>query len=197
MDRRQALKGLGLTLGYVAATPTIFSILQSCKTETNNWKPIFLTKDEGVVIKNLVDLILPKTDGTPGALDVNVPEFIDLYASKVYNETKKDKFKKGISEIMKALDIPNKKISSLKANDYDVVLTKYLKAGKAEKEAINNNKEDIIVLEALNGLRNSSIWAYKTSQEIGENVLAYDPIPGVQKGCISVQEATGGKAWSL
>jgi hypothetical protein len=42
-----------------------------------------------------------------------------------------------------------------------------------------------------------SIWAYKTSQKIGEEVLAYDPIPGKLQGCISLEEATGGKVWSL
>ena len=46
-------------------------------------------------------------------------------------------------------------------------------------------------------LRNSSVWAYKTSELIGETVLAYAPIPGKQQGCISLDEATGGKAWSL
>jgi len=46
-------------------------------------------------------------------------------------------------------------------------------------------------------LRDNTVWAYKTTEEIGENVLAYDPIPGVQLGCVSLKEATGGKAWSL
>mgnify|MGYP000365267957 CR=1 FL=1 len=78
MDRRRALKGLGLSLGYIVATPTIIGMLESCKTDENQWEPIFLTISEGIVIKNLIDLILPKTESIPGALEVNVPEFLDL-----------------------------------------------------------------------------------------------------------------------
>ena len=82
MKRRDALKGLGLSIGYVIATPTVISMLHSCQTNANQWVPEFLTVDEGVVIKNLVDLMLPKTDLSPGALEVNVPKFLDLYALK-------------------------------------------------------------------------------------------------------------------
>lgn len=38
---------------------------------------------------------------------------------------------------------------------------------------------------------------FKTNEFIGENVMAYAPIPGQQKGCVDLMETTGGKAWSL
>ena len=197
MDRRQALKGLGLSVGYVVATPTIISMLQSCKTDAAIWKPIFLTIDEGIVVRNLVDLMLPKTEATPGALDVNVPEFLDLFASKVYTEEKKAHFKAGLKGILTALKVDDNNASRLKTEDYDALLAKYLKANKEEVAAFRNNEADQVVLDTLTALRSASIWAFKNTEEIGENVLAYDPIPGRQQGCISVEEATGGKAWSL
>ena len=42
-----------------------------------------------------------------------------------------------------------------------------------------------------------TVNAFKTNEFIGEEVLAYAPIPGEQKGCVDLMEATGGKAWSL
>ena len=33
MDRRKALKNMGLALGYTVATPTLISIVQSCKKD--------------------------------------------------------------------------------------------------------------------------------------------------------------------
>lgn len=201
MNRRDALKGLGLSLGYAIATPGIISILQSCKTESALWVPKFLSLDEGIVIKNLVDLILPETSASPGAIDVNVPEFLDLYAYKVYDNKQKEIFKKGINGIMKALNIQESSPAVLKTEDYDKLLAKYLKSSKEQQEIYNQEKDeanqDAIVFRALANLRNSSVWAYKTSEQIGEQILAYDPIPGSQKGCISLEEATGGKAWSL
>jgi len=83
----------------------------------------------------------------------------------------------------------------LKTDDYDKLLVKYLRAKKEEQE--NFSEEEQIVFNALVGLRGTSVWAYRTSEKIGEEVLAYDPIPGAQLGCISVEEATGGKRWSL
>ena len=45
MDRRKALKNMGLALGYTVATPTLISIVQSCKNEkVLEWKPDFFTK---------------------------------------------------------------------------------------------------------------------------------------------------------
>lgn len=201
MNRREALKGMGLTLGYTIAAPSIISLLHSCNTETSTWTPVFLTQAEATVITNLVDLILPKTKASPGALDVNVPEFLDIYALKVYNDERKVKYKQGLQAIIKALNIVDSNTSSVKTEDYDALLAKYLKSTKAQQKIYNEetdkNNQDALIFKALVDLRGSSMWAYKTSQQVGENVLAYDPVPGMQKGCIPLEEATNGKAWSL
>ncbi|NMH87105.1 gluconate 2-dehydrogenase subunit 3 family protein [Flavivirga algicola] len=201
MNRRDALKGLGLTLGYTIATPSVMSLLQSCNTEVKLWTPKFLSIDEGVIVKNLIDIILPKTEATPGALDVNVPEFIDIYAHEVYTDKQQHKFKQGINAIMKALNIPEEGVSKLAHNDYDTLLAKYLKAPKEQRVIYENesdeNNVDAIIYNTLSGLRNIAIWAYKNSEQIGEHVLTYDPIPGAQIGCASVEDLTNGKAWSL
>lgn len=197
MNRRDLLKGIGLTVGYAVATPSILSLLNSCTSEAKTWAPIFLSADESIVLTNLVDLILPSTKESPGALDVNVPEFIDLYASKAYTNKEQAKFKKGLGSIINALNIPKKGASALKTEDYHALLTKYLKTTKAERQTYKKGSEDFIIFNALKGIRSTSIWAYKTSEKIGKEVLAYDPIPGVAKGCISLDEATKGKAWSL
>jgi len=196
MNRREAIKGLGLSFGYAVATPTVISILQSCKSDSQSiaWKPQFFSKDEGSVVSNLVDLILPKTDDLPGALDVNVAKFIDLYLDKVSDNETQDNIKKGMAAILIELDKP---VSKLNTDDYDKLLNKYLRAKPNDLEAFKNNENDAIILNSLTRLRWQTIWVYKNSQQIGEEVLAYDPIPGKQLGCISLEEVTGGKAWSL
>lgn len=193
MKRRDALKNIGLALGYSAIAPSALSILQSCTSDAKKWTPIFFSQDEGIVIKNLVDLILPKTEITPGALDVNVPEFLDLYAFKAYNEKRKEAYRKDIKSIMNAL--PNTNTESLKTEDYKKLLDTYLKPSKAK--AIQYRGEKNPIQKSLLSLRNQSVWAYKTSETVGETILAYDPVPTIQKGCISIKEATGGKSWSL
>lgn len=201
MKRREVLKGLGLTLGYTVAAPSIMSLLHSCKTEPEIWTPEILSITEGTVLKNLVDLILPKTESSPGALEVNVPEFIDLFVFKVYEEEEKVKFKKGMDSIIKALNIVDNNTSNVKTKNYDNLLAKYLRASKEQQEFYsdqeNENNEDAIIFNTLVNIRNTSVWAYKTSEQVGENVLAYDPVPGQQIGCAPLEDLTRGKAWSL
>ena len=105
MKRRDALKGLGLSLGFTVVAPSALSLLHSCKTEVKIWTPQLLSIDEGIVLKKIVDLILPKTEASPGALEVNVPEFIDLFVLKGYEDEEQIKFKNDFNTIMKALII--------------------------------------------------------------------------------------------
>ena len=201
MNRREVLKGLGFTLGYTIATPSIMSLIHSCNTESKIWIPQFLSTSEGIVLTSLVDLILPKTESSPGALEVNVPEFIDLFVFKVYEDEEKIKFKKGMKSILMALNIVEDNISVVKMENYDNLLAKYLRASKELQEFYddieNEDNQDTIIFKTLSNIRNTSVWAYKTSEQIGEYVLAYDPVPGEQIGCAPLKDLTDGKAWSI
>ncbi len=199
MKRRDVLKGLGMSIGgYAVATPTLLTLLQSCKTEVAAWVPVFFSAEEGVVLRNLVDVILPKTEATPGALDVNVPEFLDLYMEKGYKKEIQEETKEGLKAILAALNVTEENpASNVKREEYDALLSKYLRTKQEEHDVFRKDKTDKAIFETLWGIRDSVVWAYRTSAEVGENVLAYDPIPGVQLGCISLEEATGGKRWSL
>lgn len=192
MDRRKAIKGLGLSLGYVIATPSVISILQSCKNDPQiSWTPQFFSSNESFVLEKLIDLILPKTNDLPSALDVNIPQFIDAYVNEVSSKAEQEKLKKGIATISESLS------KSANNEAFKSLLTKYLKADQKDKEAFFENEDDTLVLETLINLRTMTIWTYKTSEKAGEEILAYDPIPGDFLGCISLEETTKGKAWSL
>ena len=70
---------------------------------------------------------------------------------------------------------------------------------KALKNKINPPKlpKEALAYGFANQLRSLSITAFRTNEYIGENVLAYAPIPGEQRGCVDLMETTGGKIWSL
>ena len=45
MDRRKAIKNMGLAMSYTVATPTLMGIVQSCKNEVQmTWTPEFFSK---------------------------------------------------------------------------------------------------------------------------------------------------------
>ncbi|MEO6348776.1 MAG: gluconate 2-dehydrogenase subunit 3 family protein [Aquaticitalea sp.] len=195
MNRRDALKNLGLSLGYMVATPTLLNMLQSCTSQPEKWTPVYFSDKQAYVLQNLVDLILPKTKDVPGALDVNVPQFIDLYISKTASDEQKGIYKTGLDAVIDELGVPSVEPFTLETESFDKILSKYLRLTKAER--LSYVKQENIIFEFLINLRDQTVWAYKSSQEIGKNVLAYDPVPGQQNGCVSLEKATGGRAWSL
>jgi len=215
MDRRRVLKNMGLSLGYVVATPTLLSIVQSCKKEaTATWVPVFFTPAEGVVITKLVDIILPKTD-SPSASEVNAHMFIDTFADEVMEKDQQDFVKMAMGKFMdKALKNTGKEnIEDLTAEELESVLSNALKHSKdkqaemfeaitAYTDALKEGKsavldDEIANFSFANNLRGMTIWGYKASEVIGEEYLAYLPVPGEYIACGDVQELTGGKAWSL
>lgn len=215
MDRRKALKNMGLAMGYTVATPTLISLIQSCKSENVlEWTPEFFTKDEGSVLGHLVDIILPKTD-TPSATEVQVNIFIDKFANEVMEKEQQDFAKMSMGHFMeKAVkDSGKEKAANLTPEDLEPVLTAVLKISKEEQvknseaiqqyqEAIAEGKEVLLddgvaCFAFANNLRGMTILGYKSSEYVGEKVLAYLPVPGEYIPCGDLEELTQGKAWSL
>ena len=191
MDRRKALKNIGNGIGAIAVTPAVVSLFQSCQTSAT-YNPLFIPKDDFKIISNLMEMIIPKTD-IPGAIELKLPEFVDAYIDAVWGEKEKTDFTETwegfISASTKAAGKENE--NDLSAADWDAQLAKYLKPGN------DIPADEILASQFVNQLRSLTVNAFKTNEFIGEEVLAYAPIPGEQKGCVDLMEATGGKAWSL
>ncbi len=216
MDRRKALKNMGLAMGYTVATPTLVSLMQGCKTENVvEWTPDFFTKEQGAVLVQLVDIILPKTD-TPSASEMQVHLFIDRFADQAMEPERKDFVKMVTEKFMgKALkEAGAEKLTDIDTKQLEKTLGGLLKISKeaqlknmevleAYNEEVASGNEDAVLdndvasFSFANMLRDMTIWGYKTSEYVGEEVLAYLPIPGEYVGCGDVQELTGGKAWSM
>jgi len=215
MNRRSALKNLGLSLGYTVATPTLISIMQSCQSEKAlEWVPEFFTPEEGNIMAKLVDIILPKTD-TPSATEVQVHLFIDRFINEVVPKEEHDFTKMLLNGfIEKALANSGKSnATKLKEEDLEPLIASALTVTKEQEkqygEALENYVEaikagnnatlddNVAQYTFASNLRGMTIWGYKTSEYIGEEVLAYLPVPGEYIACESVDELTQGKAWSL
>lgn len=199
MRRRDALKHLGFTTAFFVATPSVISVLQSCTNDTETWVPEFLSEEEGVVLKNLVDIILPKTEDLPSAVELNIPQFIDKYMHDIFDDESQSQYKTAFSNIIAILK-PNAETAIEKINQehYKTLLDLHMLI-KDETDMERESNPEALALtksEFLNSIKWMSINAYRASEYIGENVLAYDPIPGTYY-CGDLQELTGGKSWSL
>jgi len=204
MKRREALKNIGFSFGAITMSSTIIGLVQSC-SKGATWEPKFFSVEQADIIAKTLDVMLPKTSGIPGATDLNLTQFIDGYIAVISNENEQKRIKKEIEVYLTTtLDVSNKnKVSKLTSKDIDNRLAYYLKAEASQLKSWNKGlteddpKNDALNYSFLKSLRDRGIYAFKISEEIGENVLAYDPYPGEQKGCVDLKETTQGKAWSL
>lgn len=214
MKRRQALKNIGLGAGIFIVGPSTLSLLQSCKNEPEyDWQPTFLTASHGFALQKILDVILPSSD-TPGASDLNIAQFIDSYMDQVADEERRSRFEQSAGAFSRAFKAEyNKEQGEGENEDFENLVKKYLKATPAEKkEYAKRNTEtqdaqkqqsdmeidpDAGAYAYLTTVREMGIWAWKNSEEIGEKVLWYDPIPGEYIPCGPVSELGNGKAMSL
>jgi|SRR5690606_712692 len=217
MERRSALKNMGLVFGYAVATPTLLGLLQSCKDKPAyaEWVPNFLGADQGYALAMTLDVILPKTD-TPSATEMNVHTFIDALMDEVMPLKDRDFVMLRMGKFYdKALaDAGKENLRDLEPEDLEPILASTLKKFEEQEEeahfkaileyrmAVEEDgkatlDDEISRVSFATELRSLATWAYKSSEYVGEEVLAYLPIPAEYLPCEDVQGLTQGKAWSL
>ncbi len=197
MNRRKAIRNTGLLTGASVLIPSFLSLLQACSDEPRlDWQPLFFNEEDARFIAALVDTILPRTD-TPGALDVKVDMFLDKVFAKTYDEDAQQRVRSDIAQFN----------ADCKQNfgDEFIALNKEDQAAVLKAAEANSGKFNGRVWGTAAGkqepvgfyrsIKSMALWAYLSSQEIGENVLTYDPIPAVYQGCIPLSEV--GNSWSL
>jgi hypothetical protein len=215
MDRRKALKTIGCGTGAITLTPAVVGLFHSCQNNSSNFVPEYFDKNQFAIVSQLMELILPESE-IPGAINLKLPEFLDGYIYTIYSKKVQKKISLGLDSFIEVslIDSGKSNANKLTSEDLDFQLAKYLKAdfkknsswkkqnSDYQKALKNESESPKLPKEALaygfaNQLRSLSITAFRTNEYIGENILAYAPIPGEQRGCVDLMETTGGKIWSI
>ena len=198
MNRRNLLKKVGLGIGTLAVTPLTVSLFQSCKNDLN-WNPVFFKKESINFLSELADLIIPSSKEIPGAKELDLLKFVDIYISQVLNNEEQKTFNNSF-ESFKSECLKKTKLKKIDLNSITELLDFYLVKNKSKHDIwINNfmNTGESLSYIFLNSFRKLLINAFKTNQYIGENILVFRPVPGEQKGCVDLQETTNGRAWTI
>ncbi len=138
----------------------------------------------GFAAKELTERgLLPRTD-TPGATDVGVPAFINA----LYGEFMTDAERTTLTNGLRAVDAASRAahgstFAAVTAAQQDGVLRGMAVAEQGMPQGF------------FRLVRSATILGYFTSEEVGRNVLHYDPIPGRYDACVPISDV-GNRNWT-
>jgi len=192
MNRRDAIKQTALIMGAAVSSSVAAGILNGCQPKPGiTWNPVFFTEDQAILITRLTDVIIPTTD-TPGAKEVGVPAFIEEMVRDVYSENERARFMAGLDEFSNGSTKEyGNPFNDLNAEDQLLFITAiHSEAIKAKQNSNGDVEKPFIMM-----VKELTVLGFFTSQVGAEQVLQYSAVPGVYRGCISLEEA-GGKTWA-
>jgi len=196
MNRREYIKQTAFFLGYAVSATTIAEMMLSCKTQANlDWKPVFFDNNQANLIAEIAETILPKSK-TPGAKELGVPQFIDKMLKLTSDETGQQDIIKGLEGFEKSCsDKYGKEFAELDAVQRKEFLIEQDKVSPAFPISmwgimLDPNPKPVTFYRRIKSM---VLMGYYSSEKIGEQVLAYAPVPGQYKGCIPYK---GQNTWS-
>ena len=178
ISRREAIRRAALLAG-VALSPDWLSFAAQPQAPAAK---TYLTAAQGAILSAAAERILPRTD-TPGAIDVGVPAFIDRMYGEVMTPVEQKTLTGIVEEIEAAARAQGGSFATLPADQQDAVLR-----GAASTQIGRQPN-------AFEFLRQATILGYFTSEQVGKNVLHYDPVPGAYDGCVPIDQV-GRRNWT-
>ena len=178
MTRREALRKTATITGFAVTSSAAIGILNRCTPSGEpGWKTKFLGNDQVDLVSSMTETILPKTD-TPGAIELHIPEFVDLMLADNYTKSEQDRFLTGLKDFQeRTRSKNNRKFEKCTPED---------KSSLIEEEE-NHSYENFWQTHQMSFylmLKELTLLGYFTSDYVMNNMLDYHPVPGRYEGCI-------------
>lgn len=180
MDRRKALKIVSALYGGVVIGSTAF--LNGCSSGRKSPLSGLLNIEEKLLMDEIGETILPKTNNSPGAAELRIGTFINTVVSECYNPAEQELFMNGIVDFQ---DISNARYGR-KFADLNME-ARYAILQIVEEEA-RSYREEKGELHYYSMIKQLVVWAYLSSRQVSVEVLGYVQVPGRYDGCIPYKE---------
>ncbi|MBJ34517.1 MAG: hypothetical protein CMC90_01270 [Flavobacteriaceae bacterium] len=180
MDRRKAIKNIGLSFGTITLSSSVVSIIKGCQSSDLSWTPKFFNNYQLSNLELIMESIIPETD-TPGAISLKIVRFADSYLNATLKKSDKEIV---LKDLNKFLSLVKKETNSnnLSSEIFNQYLLKYL-----DKNVFENENEKFIS-SFLENIRNLTVRSYKVNEYVMFNILNYRPVPGKYDGCADLSE---------
>jgi glucoside 3-dehydrogenase (cytochrome c) hitch-hiker subunit len=200
MNRRELIQRVAMLMGGAISAPAVLGVLSGCSPKPSgaSWTPQFLSKEEGAVVEDVADLILPRTD-TPGARDVGVPAFIDVILKDAYPADDQARFVSGLkdfdAEAQRAhgkpfLELPQAQRLAFLQKVHDEAAVAERKQADNEVPPSERNRPFVLMMKEL------TMLGFFVSKPGATQVLQYVAVPGGFQACIPLAQAGNGKQWA-
>lgn len=193
MNRRDVIKNSLLFAGYTISAASLQSIVQSCATaDSGGWKPAFFSKEQMDFITAVFDTIVPDTPDSPGAVALGVDKFVDTVAAEVMSKSSAENLSGQLDAFRQQVE--NETGAQVASMTSEARLEYFSQLNLSE---IAKSNEDPTYSSTFLMMKEMVIGAYYATETVAKEVLVFNPVPGPYKGCVSLEEATGGKTWAL
>lgn len=165
-------------MGGALSASTITAVFTHCTSKRNELQKglLFFEKDGFRTISAIADRIIPASE-IPGALDAEVPEFIDLMLHDCYTQEDKDRFLSGLEAFNQALDDD---ISDVETGELEQFLTGY----EMKIRNDDSRKDEAFFIRTVKDL---TLLGYFTSEPGATQALNYVPVPGRFDACVPLE----------
>lgn len=198
LSRREVLQRASLVLGYAVTGSTAATVLSGCQIDPSvGWTQRSLTSQQLVTVRAMADHLLPATS-TPGAADLQVERFIDLVLRDYTSEADRQTFLTGLTAFETTCQSTyGRSFTALTVDERDQIFTGYEGESPALAPTIWGGQisSEVAAPTFYRLFKQMAVTGYFNSEKVGEELLAYDPIPGSFEPCVPLSSV--GKAWSL
>jgi hypothetical protein len=208
MDRREAILSISTVLGYAITPASIIGLSTSCgkPEDSNQWQPQFFANEDAGLIELLGETILPRTE-TPGSIDVSAHLFVDGFLEQVATISDQKKCEQGMAQWKSDYkDRTGNDLAKASSEELQEELTHLFSLAPDQQKSINSmlsgdtpqdeqSSGQYLIYSFLIMFKQLIMLGYYASEQIGENVLSYLPVPGKYQACIPAEEV--GNVWAL
>jgi hypothetical protein len=180
MDRREALSIVTVLFGGVVVGSSAF--LTGCQSPRP--EPLYglLNIEDKLLMDEVGETILPKTERSPGARELRIGSFINTIVSDCYNPQEQAVFMRGIQEL-------NDLCKSRHGKNFpDLNLESRSSIMEILETESKFDKNETGEVHYYRMIKQLVIWSYLSSRKVSTEVLGYLPVPGKYEGCRPYQE---------
>ncbi len=183
LSRRSAIKRVAFWVGATLSPSLLDGITRAQSAGGAPAKPLNLSAAQFAIVDAIAERILPRTD-TPGARDVQVPQFIDVMFGAYMTAAEKKTWSEGISDLeARSQRVQRKGFVQLTEGQQEALLKAVAVESQPKERTFFHQVRDLTLI------------GYFTSEPVGRNVTQFDPIPGRFDACLPLSEV-GNRSWT-